>query len=155
MSTPYPPHPSGGQEPTRPQAPTDPYAAGGHQGAQSPYAGGPVPQWDGAPRDPYGPQDHPPAGYQLPGQQPQVREHPQGTVVLVLGILSIFLPVLGPVAWVLGRSALKEVDASPVPAVNRSQLSTGKALGIIGTLLLIMSVLWVVGVTVAFFTAPL
>lgn len=73
--------------------------------------------------------------------------HPQATTVLVLGILSIVLiPVLGPVAWVIGRRALTEVDASPVPVSNRSQLVAGMVLGIISTAMLALGLVWFLAV---------
>ena len=77
-----------------------------------------------------------------------VLEHGTATAVFVLGVLSVVgLPVFGPVAWVLGRRVLREIDAS-VDGVyrNRGLARVGMVLGIIGTALL---VLIVVGVTTA------
>ncbi len=65
--------------------------------------------------------------------------HPHGVAILVLGILSVIvLPLLGPVAWALGRSVLREIDAAPVPHTNRSMVQAGMILGIVGTVMLIV-----------------
>ena len=71
--------------------------------------------------------------------------HPRGTLVLVLGILSIVVaPVFGPFAWVMGRKALREVDAAPHATSNRSTLQAGTILGIIGTVLMVIGLLAIV-----------
>lgn len=62
-------------------------------------------------------------------------EHPQGTIVLVLGILGFFTFVTGIIAVVMGRKALKEIDASGQIYSNRSQTQVGYVLGIVSTIL--------------------
>jgi len=104
--------------------------------------------------DQYGQQ--PGYGY---GQQPQygyggygggVREHPQGTTILVLGVLSLVIcGLLGPVAWVMGNNALKEIDASPSSYSNRGSVSAGRICGIISSVLLILGVVAVVILIIA------
>ena len=66
----------------------------------------------------------------------------KGTLVLVLGILSLVcLPLLGPVAWILGNNAL---NAGPDDA-QRGQINAGRICGIIGTVFLVLGVIyWVV-----------
>lgn len=72
-------------------------------------------------------------------------EHPQGTLVLVLGILSIVLcQILGPFAWVMGRRALAEIDASGRPYSNRGMVQAGMICGIVGTVFLALVLVWVV-----------
>jgi len=76
-------------------------------------------------------------GYGQPGYgygyQP---DHPQGTTVLVLGILSLVLcPLLGPVAWTMGNTALREIDAVGGGAPNRGQVAAGRVCGIIASVL--------------------
>ncbi|WP_426571907.1 DUF4190 domain-containing protein [Aquihabitans sp. McL0605] len=72
------------------------------------------------------------------------REHPQGTTILVLGILSLPLlcacigGILGLIAWLMGNSAMKEIDANPSAYTNRSSVQAGRIIGIVS------SVLWVV-----------
>jgi ABC-type Fe3+ transport system permease subunit len=58
---------------------------------------------------------------------------------LVLGILGVVLcPLCGPVAWVLGRKAEQEVDASGGRIGGRGLGTAGKILGIIGTLFIVL-----------------
>ena len=69
------------------------------------------------------------------------REHPQGTLILVLGILSILCcGILGPVAWVMGNNAINEIDQNPAGYSNRGQVQAGRICGIVGT------VLWALGI---------
>jgi hypothetical protein len=74
-------------------------------------------------------------------------DHPQATTVLVLGIVGLVggvffgLPfVVSPVAWVMGRRALREIDASGGALGGRSNAQAGYVLGIIGTVLLALAV---------------
>lgn len=124
---------TGGQEPHDPYAPRDPYAP--HDPYASPVAG-PVHAQVG----------HPAQAWQTSATV----NHPQGTTVLVLGILSVCgLAILGPVAWVMGARALKEVDRAGVPVANRGQLLAGQITGIIGTAFLALGLLYA-AVTLAF-----
>ena len=114
--------------------PTDPYAPPA-EGAQPPSYGQQQAYGQG---QPYGYGAAPQAAWGAPA----LAVHPKGTTVLVLGILSVVLiPLLGPFAWLMGRSALKEVDASPQPVSNRSVLVAGMVLGIIGTVFMVLGVL--------------
>ncbi|MGI3781793.1 MAG: hypothetical protein ACRYG2_13555 [Janthinobacterium lividum] len=59
-------------------------------------------------------------------------EHPSGTTVLVLGILSLVIcPVTGIFAITLGNRALREIDARPMVYANRQQIAVGRILGIV------------------------
>ncbi|CAN5789495.1 hypothetical protein BH23ACT2_BH23ACT2_06430 [soil metagenome] len=72
-------------------------------------------------------------------------EHPQGTTILVLGILGLVIcQVLGPVAWVMGNSAMAEIDANPAAYSNRGSIQAGRICGIIATVLTIAIVAFVV-----------
>lgn len=74
-------------------------------------------------------------------------KHPQATTSLVLGILGVVLcGVLAPFAWVYGGRAVKEIDANPTVYGGRSEANAGRILGIVGTALLAISVLFVLGV---------
>lgn len=96
----------------------------------NPYASPPQGSWPGpAPAAPWGP----PA-------QPQ---HPRATLILVLGILSVtVMQVLGPVAWIMGHTTLREIDGSGQAYANRSSVQAGKILGIVGTVMGIAGLLW-------------
>lgn len=82
----------------------------------------------------------PPVDYGSPyGGGYGAREHPQGTTVLVLGILSLVVcGLLGPVAWVMGNNALTEIDAYPLAYTNRSSVQAGRVCGIIASAILIL-----------------
>lgn len=66
-----------------------------------------------------------------------------GTLILVLGILSIVcLPILGPVAWILGNNALKGgmVDSSQL-----GQINAGRICGMIGSVFIVLGLIyWIV-----------
>jgi len=69
--------------------------------------------------------------------------HPQGTTILVLGILGIVIcGFLAPVAWVMGNNALAEIDRNPAAYSNRSTVNGGRICGIIGTVLLVLYILF-------------
>ena len=73
---------------------------------------------------------------------PPVRDHPQATTILVLGILSLVVcGVLGPFAWVMGSRALHDIDASQGSLGGRSSVNAGRICGIIATVLLVLGVL--------------
>jgi hypothetical protein len=66
-------------------------------------------------------------GYVLP------REHPSGTTVLVLGILSLVVcPITGIFAITTGNRALREINANPGVYTNRQTVVVGRVLGIVG-----------------------
>ena len=68
----------------------------------------------------------------------------RGTLILVLGILGII--VCGPLAiaaWVMGAGDLKEMDAGTMDPSGRGATQAGKICGIIGTILLIVSFIFV------------
>jgi hypothetical protein len=99
--------------------------------------------------NPYDPNAAPPGqgpgGYGPPpyGQQgyPQAaQDHPQGTVVLILGIAGIFVGLAAPFAWYLGSKALKEIRASGQSYANEQQIVIGRILGIVITILMIAAV---------------
>ncbi|QYG94165.1 DUF4190 domain-containing protein [Iamia sp. SCSIO 61187] len=79
-------------------------------------------------------QGYPPPGYGGYGGQV---EHPQGTTVLILGICGLVLcQILAPFAWSMGNKALEEIDRDPLRYSNRSNVNTGRILGIVGSVLL-------------------
>ena len=117
--------------------------------------GDPNDPWN-QPPPPYGQPQYgqPPPGYGQPqyGQaqygQPQYGnlgpgqiEHPQGTTILVMGILGIvFCPILAPVAWVMGNTALREIDAQPGRFSNRGVVQAGRLCGMIYSIVLVLMV---------------
>lgn len=123
--------------------PGDPYASSTQQGwpapsgPSNPYAAPQQQGWPGpAPAAPWG--------------RPALPQHPQGTTILVLGILSVTaMWVLGPVAWVMARRALREIDSSGQTYTNRGSIQAGLILGIIGSCMGILGVLWFMSMFVA------
>ncbi|MCM6772829.1 DUF4190 domain-containing protein [Nocardia sp. CDC159] len=66
-------------------------------------------------------------------------EHPHATTVLLLGALSIFCcGALGPVAWVMGKRALDQIEYSGGAYGGRTQVMVGYILGIVGTILMVL-----------------
>jgi phosphotransferase system glucose/maltose/N-acetylglucosamine-specific IIC component len=77
------------------------------------------------------------------------QEHPRGTLILILGIVSLVVcSLLGPFAWVMGRKALKEIDAGGVPVSNRGQVQAGMICGIVSSALMILGLLYVLVVVI-------
>jgi hypothetical protein len=65
-------------------------------------------------------------------------------ISLVMGILGIVCcQLLAPVAWIMGKNELTAIAAGSAPAENEGLAKAGKILGIIGTILLIFSVVWI------------
>lgn len=99
---------------------------------------------------PAGQPGYPPAGYF--GAPPP--DHPQATTILIVGILSVVLcQILGPVAWVMGRRARDEIDASNGGLGGRTQVTVGYVCGIVATCLLLLYVaIFVIAILVAAFS---
>lgn len=98
----------------------------------------PGPSW----QQPAGSWQHP--GYQAPPTPPvYAPDHPQATLSLVLGILGVVAcGVVAPFAWVVGRRTLREIDASQGRVGGRTTAQVGYVLGVVGTVLLVLSVLF-------------
>ena len=65
----------------------------------------------------------------------------RGTLILVLGILGIVLcGRLAIAAWVMGAGDLKQIDAGTMDPAGRGTTQAGKICGIIGTILLIVTI---------------
>lgn len=74
-------------------------------------------------------------GYQSP-RPSYGPDHPQAVTVLVLGVLgAASFGLLAPVAWVLGSRVVREIDASQGYLGGRGPAQAGRVLGIVGTLL--------------------
>jgi hypothetical protein len=128
MTNPYDENPQ-----TQP-SPQTPYTAPGQQ----------YPQGAGQP-GPYGQQSPMPYGQQSPmpyAQQPYgvPQEHPQGTLILIFGILGIFITIFAPIAWYLGNKAKKEIQASGIQYSNEQNVSVGRMLGKIFTIIALVSI---------------
>ncbi|MEV6319764.1 DUF4190 domain-containing protein [Nocardia sp. NPDC051787] len=88
------------------------------------------------------PPQQPPYGYPAYGAYGPPPDHPQATTILILGILSLVLcQIMGPFAWVMGKRALNEIDASGGAIGGRGNVNAGYICGIIATVLLCLSLL--------------
>lgn len=115
------------------------------------------------------PQDQPPYGQhhqQQPGygnyplqpgfpDQPAygvLRDNSNATVALVLGLLPLItgLLILSPFAWWKGSQALAEIDAAPGVYNNRGMAVGGRIAGIVGTVLLILAILFAIAMVLLF-----
>ncbi|MEV6277334.1 DUF4190 domain-containing protein [Nocardia sp. NPDC051832] len=143
---PYGQQPYGQSDPhaQQPQQPygqqSDPYAQQQPYG-QQPYGQQPYGQQPYG-QQPYGQQPYGAAPYGSPyGQQ----EHPQSTLVLILGILGVTLCGLcAPFAWFMGKKAMDEIDASGGAMGGRGKAQAGFILGIIGSALIALSLVFVI-----------
>lgn len=99
-----------------------------------------------------------PQGYQQPVHLPAgpaggygqpygaLPEHPQGTAILVLGIVGLFVTICAPIAWYLGSKAQKEIAASGFHYSNEQNITVGKIIGMVVTILAIIGI--VIGIIV-------
>jgi hypothetical protein len=92
---------------------------------------------------PYGQQSPMPYGGQPYGAAPP-QEHPQATLILIFGILGIFITIFAPIAWYLGNKARAEIQASGVHYSNEQNVSIGRMLGKIFTIIAIVSIVLVI-----------
>ena len=139
MTNPYDENP---QTQPSPQAPYDQPGQGGGQPGQYPQGGGQP--------APYGQQQSPmPYGQQPYGAPSQ--EHPQGTMILIFGILGIFITIFAPIAWYLGNKAKQEVQASGIQYSNEQNISIGRMLGKIFTIIAIVSIVVTIVILIVVF----
>ncbi len=67
------------------------------------------------------------------------------TLLLVLGVLGILCcGFLAPVTWVMSNSAMATLNAGGGKESDRSMVNIARILGIVGTVLLVLSLLWLV-----------
>jgi hypothetical protein len=109
------------------------------------------PQAQPSPQTPYPSGQYPPAGQPQPyGQQSPMpygqpygappQEHPQGTLILVFGILGIFITIFAPIAWYMGNKAKREMQASGIQYSNEQNVSIGRMLGKVFTIIALVSI---------------
>ena len=124
--------------------------------AQAPYGQAPYGQ------APYGQPQHgqpyaqTPYGYPpYAGFTPPRPDHPQSTLSLILGIVGLVFGfgcglgfLVSPFAWALGRNAVREVRASHGHLGGEGTARAGMILGIIGTVLLVLAILALIGFAV-------
>ncbi|MCR1781582.1 DUF4190 domain-containing protein [Nocardioides carbamazepini] len=68
-------------------------------------------------------------------------DHPQGTTILILGILGLVCcGPLGIAAWVMGNKAIQEIDANPSAYTNRGTINAGRICGMIASILMVVGI---------------
>ena len=73
-------------------------------------------------------------------------DHQQAVLVLILGIVGIVVcGLVAPVAWVMGNRVVAEIDASNGQIGGRSTANAGRICGIVGTCIIGLSLLVIVG----------
>ena len=162
MSNPYDQNPQNqqpGSNPYQPppgQNPSGGGAAPYGQPSPNPYGqASPTPYGQASPT-PYGQPSSTPYGQASPAPYGQpygvaTQEHPQGTIIFVLGIVGIFVGVCAPIAWYLGNKTLREITASGASYSNVSQIRTGRMLGKVFTIIyIVLIVLYIVFFVVIF-----
>ncbi|MBI1903903.1 MAG: DUF4190 domain-containing protein [Planctomycetia bacterium] len=80
----------------------------------------------------------------------------RGTMVLVLGILSIAIGgcgwILGPIAWSMGNKDLKEMAAGRMDRSGEGATNAGRICGIIGTILGCLALCVIIAYIILFVT---
>ena len=134
MTNPYEEQqPQAQPSPQPPYQPSGQYQQPGEQSPQTPYQPSGQYQPGGQPM-PYG----------QPYTMPPTQEHPQGTMILIFGILGIFITIFAPIAWYLGNKAKAEIQASGVHYTNEQNISIGRMLGKIFTIIAIVWIAFVI-----------
>jgi hypothetical protein len=141
------PYGAPGQQP--PAYGQNPYGVPGQQPpayGQQPYGQQPYGQQPYGGQPPYG---QPGYGYGAPAPA----NHPSATTALVLSLIGLagialcggITLVLSPFAWRIGAKAVREIDANPGMYGGRDQANAGRIMGIIGTVLLAIGVVLLIG----------
>lgn len=76
---------------------------------------------------------------------PIPREHPEGTLVLVLGVLSLVCSPLGFVAWYLGSKAERQIELSGIVYSNAGNIKAGKIVGMVTSILTMVGFALMIG----------
>src|SRR5215217_5641259 len=143
MTNPYEENPPTQPSQQPPYSQPGQYPQSGEQPGQYPQSGEQPGQYAGGQPAPYGQQSAMPYGQQ-PYTMPPPQEHPQGTLILIFGILGIFVTIFAPIAWYLGNKAKQEVQASGIQYSNEQNISIGRMLGKIFTIIAIVTIVLVI-----------
>jgi hypothetical protein len=78
-------------------------------------------------------------------QEAGYQEASQSTTILVLGILGLVCcGPLGIVAWIMGNNEIQAIDAGRRDPANRGTANAGRIVGIVATVFLAISVVWLI-----------
>ncbi|MCE3274356.1 MAG: hypothetical protein K0R13_211 [Propionibacteriaceae bacterium] len=143
MTNPYEENPPTQPSQQPPYSQPGQYPQSGEQPGQYAQSGEQPGQYAGGQPAPYGQQSAMPYGQQ-PYTMPPMQEHPQGTMILIFGILGIFITIFAPIAWYLGNKAKKDVQTSGIQYSNEQNISVGRMLGKVFTIIAIVSIVLVI-----------
>jgi len=143
MTNPYEENPPTQPSQQPPYSQPGQYPQSGEQPGQYPQSGEQPGQYAGGQPAPYGQQSAMPYGQQ-PYAMPPMQEHPQGTMILIFGILGIFITIFAPIAWYLGNKAKQDVQTSGIHYSNEQNISIGRMLGKVFTIIAIVSIVLVI-----------
>ena len=143
MTNPYEENPPTQPSQQPPYSQPGQYPQSGEQPGQYPQGSEQPGQYAGGQPAPYGQQSAMPYGQQ-PYTMPPMQEHPQGTMILIFGILGIFITIFAPIAWYLGNKAKQDVQTSGIQYSNEQNISIGRMLGKVFTIIAIVSIVLVI-----------
>ena len=124
------------------QYPPPPYTEPEAVGPTAPYPTAPPPGYEQVPPGAYPSSS---AGWGL------YPESSQAVLALVLGLIGVFVfQLVAPFAWVVANREIRAIDAGRRQPSSRGLAVAGKVLGIIGTIVLILEVVFLV-IAVAIF----
>ena len=90
---------------------------------------------------------------QFPSDSGSYPEQSQATTILVLGILGIVIcGILAPFAWSMGNKELAAIDGGRRSPENRGTANAGRILGIVGTVLLGIGIIFLILAVAGAFT---
>jgi len=69
-------------------------------------------------------------------------------MILIFGIIGIFITIFAPIAWYLGNKAKKDIQASGIPYANEQNISIGRMLGKIFTIIALVSIALTIIITI-------
>ena len=69
---------------------------------------------------------------------------------MIFGILGIFITIFAPIAWYLGNKARKDIQASGFQYSNEQNISIGRMLGKVFTILAIVGIVLLIIFLIAF-----
>ena len=68
----------------------------------------------------------------------------QAITALILGILGVICcGLMAPIAWYIGNQELRAIQAGTSPAAGQGLATAGKILGMIGSIILALTVFWI------------
>ncbi len=77
------------------------------------------------------------------GQSTTLVQPHRGTIILVLGILSLVVcGIMGPIAWVMGNTDLREMAAGRMDRSGEGATQAGRICGMIATILMIVGLVF-------------